>query len=126
MLPAVLLSTSCKTTKTAVDSRLMQEKYSAGFSKKVDTVFIYGMDSVIVRIKGDTVFMDKIKNRFIYRTKSDTVVRRDSIRIDRDIFIESEKGLSWWAQMQMKGFWILAVILLLIVIYTLIKKRLKK
>ncbi len=70
--------------------------------------------------------MDKIKNRFIYRTKSDTVVRRDSIRIDRDIFIESEKGLSWWAQMQMKGFWILAVILLLIVIYTLIKKRLKK
>ncbi len=126
MLPAVLLSTSCKTTKTAIDSHIAQGNYSAGFSKTIDTVFIYCTDSVFVRMKGDTVFMDKIKKQFVYRIKSDTITQKDSIWIDRDVFIEREKGLSWWSQTQMKGFWFLLVILLLIIIYTLIKKRLKK
>lgn len=77
-------------------------------------------------MKGDTVFMDKIKKQFIYRIKSDTITQKDSIWVDRDVLVEREKGLSWLEQTQMKGFWFLLVILLLIIIYTLVKKRLKK
>jgi hypothetical protein len=126
MLPVALSNTSCKTTKTAIDSRITQGNHSAGFNKTADTVYIYCIDSVTVRMKGDTVFMDKIKKQFIYRIKSDTITQKDSIWVDRDVLVEREKGLSWLEQTQMKGFWFLLVILLLIIIYTLVKKRLKK
>ncbi len=124
-LPIALLSTSCRTSKITADSRIEQSRNSDNYEKQVDTILVFCSDSVIVRTKGDTVFVDRLKYEFIYRAKRDTIARIDSVYIDKEVIIEKEKQLSQWQQWQMKGFWFLLVALLLSIIYTLIKKRLK-
>ena len=59
---------------------------------KTDSVYVH--DSVSVYIKGDTVFKDKYhlryKDRYIVKSKSDTLIVRDSVRYK----VEVEKQLS--------------------------------
>lgn len=68
---------------------------------------VYVRDSVWVsRLeRGDTVFVDKVSVKYLYRDRlrTDTVavVRRDSVQIPLPV----EKPLGWWERARLKLFW---------------------
>ena len=75
-------------------------------------------DSVYIRewMKGDTVFVDRYRDRYVFRDRW-----RDSIRIQVDSFaiervkeVHVEKPLSWGKRAKICAFWwlVLAVVLL--------------
>ena len=75
-------------------------------------------DSVYIRewMKGDTVFVDRFRDRYVYRDRW-----RDSIRVQVDSFaiervkeVKVEKPLSWGKRAKIGAFWwlVLAVALL--------------
>lgn len=70
---------------------------------------IFHRDSVYVKewTKGDTVYIDRFRDRYIYKD-----LWRDSIRIVRDsVAVETikevkvEKPLSWWQKARIGSFW---------------------
>lgn len=73
---------------------------------------VYVRDSVWVsRLeRGDTVFVDKVSVKYLYRDRlrTDTVavVRRDSVQIPLPV----EKPLGWWEQARLKAFWPLVAV----------------
>ena len=57
--------------------------------------------------KGDTVFIDRFRDRYIYKDRW-----RDSIRVVRDSVafetikeVKVEKSLSWWQKARIGSFW---------------------
>lgn len=68
---------------------------------------VYLKDSVYVsqRMSGDTVYVDKVAHKYVYRDKwrTDTVeaVRWRSVEVP----VEVEKPLSWWERARLKAFW---------------------
>lgn len=68
---------------------------------------VYLKDSVYVNrwTYGDTVFVDKVSVKYLYRDRlrTDTVavVRRDSVQIPLPV----QKPLGWWEQARLKLFW---------------------
>ena len=68
---------------------------------------VYLKDSVYVNrwTYGDTVFVDKVSVKYLYRDRlrTDTVavVRRDSVQIPLPV----EKPLGWWEQARLNAFW---------------------
>lgn len=83
---------------------------------KVQIDSIYKRDSVLVREKGDTIFIYKEKIREKYRFVHDTVrlVRVDSVAVERIKEVKVEKPLSWWQRSKMAAFpWLLGAVVLL-------------
>lgn len=68
---------------------------------------VYLKDSVYVsqRMSGDTVYVDKVAHKYVYRDKwrTDTVeaVRWRSVEVP----VEVEKPLGWWERTRLKAFW---------------------
>ena len=68
---------------------------------------VYLKDSVYVNrwAVGDTVYVDKVAHKYVYRDKwrTDTVeaVRWRSVEVP----VEVEKPLSWWERARLKAFW---------------------
>jgi hypothetical protein len=117
----------CRSSKeSASDSRRLER--FAGFSETItDSVFIYLSDSVFVREKNDTVFIDRYHTLYQYRSKADTLTVRDSVYIDRDVRIRETVEVNRLTGLQNFQVWLgraFIGILLLIVIYKLIKRRL--
>ena len=75
-------------------------------------------DSVYIRewMKGDTVFVDRFRDRYVYRDRwRDSIrVRVDSLTIERVKEVQVEKPLSAWKRAKIGAFWwlVLAVALL--------------
>ena len=73
---------------------------------------VYLKDSVYVsqRMSGDTVYVDKVAHKYVYRDKwrTDTVeaVRWRSVEVP----VEVEKPLSWWERARLKLFWPLVAV----------------
>ena len=74
-------------------------------------------DSVYIRewMKGDTVFVDRFRDRYVYRDRW-----RDSIRVQVDSFavervkeVQVEKPLSWGKRAKIGAFWWLVSALIL-------------
>ena len=76
---------------------------------QVDTTFIH--DSTYIRefIKGDTVRITEYKDRFVYEykylTKTDTVLVRDSVAVEKIKEVKVEKPLSWGKRAKLGLFW---------------------
>ena len=77
----------------------------------------YRRDSVYIRewMKGDTVFVDRYRDRYVYRDRW-----RDSIRVQVDSFavervkeVQVEKPLSWGKRAKIGAFWWLVSALIL-------------
>ena len=73
-------------------------------------------DSVYIRewMKGDTVFVDRFRDRYVYRDRW-----RDSIRVQVDSFavervkeVQVEKPLSWAKRVKIGAFWWLLLTLI--------------
>lgn len=88
---------------------------------RVDTTFV--LDSVYIdrirtiREKADTVYVTDVKTEYKYRY-------RDRVKIDTLVVTETktetqlvEKELTWWQNFRLKGFWILAGLVALWVVW---------
>lgn len=99
-------------------------------SVRVDTTYV--LDSVYIdrirtiKEKADTVYVNDVKTEYKYRY-------RDRVKIDTLVLTktevvtevkEVEKELTWWQNFRLKGFWVLAGLVALFVIWKIVRFRL--
>ena len=113
-LLACLLLAGCKTTKyVPVPSVSVDSVYVDRWHK--DSVYLH--DSVYVNrwMHGDTVYVDKVSVKYLYRDRllHDTaaVTRRDSVRVP--VPVEREPGR--WQQARLRRFWPLVAVVVVLV-----------
>lgn len=80
-----------------------------------DTTVVHKRDSIIHRdsiyvkewMKGDTVYIEKYKDRYIYRDRwRDSIkIVRDSVSIEHIKEVKVEQPLSWWKRAKLGAFW---------------------
>lgn len=102
LLFALGLSGGCsrKVVYVPTESATLRVDTLREISARVDSVWV--KDSVSLRTSGDTVFLERWRDRYKYVGRVDTVykARVDSIRIREpfpvEVVKEVEKKLSWW------------------------------
>ena len=95
-------------------------EYHKEYINRTDTLLrsdtLYRLDSVVVRMQGDTTIIEKIRwqNRFVnvYKVKTDTIMKSDSIRVPYPV----EKTLTMWQRAKMDvGGWAMGLITVVII-----------
>ena len=123
----VTLLFGCKSVKyVPVESVRTDSVYVDRFTR--DSVYL--RDSVWVNrwVVGDTVFVDKVSVKYLYRDRwrRDTVavVMRDSVQIPLPV----EKPLGWWQQARLKLFWplVAVVVVLAVAVWWMVRMARKK
>lgn len=119
----LLVLTGCKTKYVTVP------EYHKEYIGKIDSILkhdsIYVKDSVLVKQKGDTVFLNKVSYRDvyhnIYKVKHDSIIKRDSIPypVVRELTKNEQRLISI-------GKYSIAVIVTLIVIFVIYWYRNKR
>lgn len=88
------------------------------YIEKVQIDSVFRRDSVLVREKGDTIYIYKEKVLEKYKFVRDTIVRVkvDSVAVETVKEVQVEKPLSPWKRLEIGAFWWLlgAVVLLLL------------
>ena len=87
-------------------------RYDSVFLARIQKDSIFVQDSVFIKEKGDTVFVDKFKYIYRHIIKIDTVYveHRDSIQVPYPV----EKKLTRWQQLKINaGGYLLAVLMLI-------------
>ena len=108
-------------------------EYHKEYINRTDTFLrsdtLYRLDSVVVRMQGDTTIIEKIRwqNRFVnvYKVKTDTIMKSDSIRVPYPV----EKTLTMWQRAKMDvGGWAMGLITVVIifVIVWLVRRKVFK
>ena len=89
---------------------------------------IYQHDSITIRERGDSVWVERWHTRYIERERTDTVYKsiRDSIPYPVEKRIEVPAQLSWWQQTRLHMANILLWFLLILAIIKFIKFKIKK
>lgn len=74
-------------------------------------------DSVYIRewMKGDTVFVDRFRDRYVYRDqwRDSVLIQVDSFAVERVKEVQVEKPLSAWKRAKIGAFWWLVSALIL-------------
>ena len=92
----------------------------------LDSVYLYEKDSIFVKQKGDTVWLE----RWSIRYKDKLIEKKDTAYINnveiKEVPVPAE--LNWWQRWQMRSFWWLFGVVAIIVGWQIIKLyfRLKK
>ena len=70
-----------------------------------DSVFFHDSVFVSEKIKGDTVYIDRFKYRYIYKDKyqTDTLIRE--VHDTTSVEVKVEKSLSWVQKTKINAFW---------------------
>jgi hypothetical protein len=87
------------------------------YIEKVRVDSLFQKDSILIREKGDTVFIYKehIRDRWHYVRDTVEKVRVDSVAVEREKIVEVEKPLSKWKTFETEAFpWVVGGILLLL------------
>lgn len=97
------------------------------YINKVQVDSVYKCDSVLVREKGDTVYIYKERIREKYKLIRDTVrlVKVDSVAVERIKEVEMEKPLTAIQSLKLRGFWPLLGLVVLLLAWTFRKPLLK-
>ena len=84
-----------------------------------DTTFVnrrdslYFRDSIYVKeyVKGDTVYIEKFKDRYVYkdRWRDSIVTKVDSVAVERIKEVKVDKPLSFWQRLKIGSFWWLLI-----------------
>lgn len=101
-------------------------------SLRVDSVMV--RDSVSLAVRGDTVFLTRWRDRFRFRTVSDTVymAKTDSVRVQVHYPVETEPHLSAWQKIKLNlggyalGAFALSLTALVIFIVWKLRNKLSK
>ena len=103
LILAVLLAASC--SPKIVDRVVVQRDTLQVHHR--DSVF--RRDSVYIRewVKGDTVFVEKYRDRLVWRDRwrDSVVVKRDSVTVDRIKEVKVEQPLPWRKRAKIAAFW---------------------
>ena len=89
---------------------------------------IYQHDSITIRERGDSVWVERWHTRYIERERTDTIYKsiRDSIPYPVEKRVEVPAQLSWWQQTRLHMANILLWFLLLLAIIKFVKFKIKK
>ena len=73
-----------------------------------DTTIVRDSVWIKEKVKGDTVFVEKVRDRLVYRDrwreKTDTLMVRDSVKVET--VKEVEKPLNGWQRFRLRWFWV--------------------
>ena len=92
----------------------------------LDSVYLYEKDSIFVKQKGDTVWLE----RWSIRYKDKLVEKKDTAYINKvevkEVPVPAE--LNWWQRWQIRSFWWLFGVVVIVIAWQIIKLyfRLKK
>ena len=124
VMAIVICCVSCKTKYVTVP------EYHKEYINRTDTFLrsdtLYRLDSVVVRMQGDTTVIEKIRwqNRFVnvYKVKTDTIMKSDSIRVPYPV----ERRLSKWEQFKMDvgglAMGLIAVVIIFVIVWLVRRK----
>ena len=93
---------------------------------KVDSVYLYEKDSIFIKQKGDTVFLE----RWSIRYKAKLIEKKDTAYINKvevkEVAVPAQ--LNWWQKWQIRSFWWLFGVVAIVAAWQIIKIyfRLKK
>lgn len=126
VLIVISLLCCCKTVRyVPVETVRTDSVYVDRFAR--DSVYL--RDSVWVNryVLGDTVYVDKVSVKYLYRDRwrYDTVAvtKRDSVQVP----VPVERELGWWQQARLKLFWpLVAVVVVLAVAVWLLFARVRR
>lgn len=114
MLLFLLLLCGCRTEYVPIES----VRYDSVMIEKLmrDSVFV--RDSVYLREKGDTVYVEKDRYVYVYRSVVDTFFA-EKIR-EVEVPVPVERKLTWWERVKLEyAEWVIAVIVSIALIYAL-------
>ena len=119
MLALVLITVGC-TRMVYIPVESVKTEYINKMS--IDSIYLY--DSVYLKEKGDTIFMEKYKYSYRDRLRVDTVIQKDSIRVPYPVIVE--KKLTWWQRIKLEfaDWYLLATVL--VVGFFAVKRLIKK
>ena len=119
MLALVLITVGC-TRMVYIPVESVKTEYINKMS--IDSIYLY--DSVYLKEKGDTIFMEKYKYSYRDRLRVDTVIQKDSIRVSYPVIVE--KKLTWWQKIKLEfaDWYLLATVL--VVGFFAVKRLIKK
>jgi hypothetical protein len=119
----------CRTIRETQTSTtdVRQVTATAAVRERADSVYIYQRDSIYIRERGDTVFIDRwhLQTAYRDRLRTDTLHVTDSVRVEVERFTERVQGQSSWAAFERWCGRILMLILLLTGVYFVLKWKLK-
>lgn len=115
----LILTGGCRTAETTIVSA-SDSVYSRHEAERVriDSVFIRSIDSIILREKADTVFLERVRLEFRDRYHHDTVTVFDTLRSVRDSIVYIERirtDESKTAGRKIKG-WVVGLVALAMVL----------
>lgn len=122
--------TGCKIIERSIDSKTIDTVKNSSKTAliKYDSVFIYERDSIFIKTKNDTVFLEKWNTKIQKLIHKDTVIKIDtifkiknSVRTEYQTITEEKKIYVKWL------FWLgFAIPIVLNIAIKLIKKYYKK
>jgi hypothetical protein len=121
----LLLFAACTSTKIASDTSREATRVEYRDRLRTDSVFVWLRDSVHIRERSDTVFVEKFKTQIAYRDRLrvDTVSVTDTVKITRlETVTEEVNRLTGWQWFQL---WFGRIAAALTLVYILIKRHLK-
>ena len=120
ILFAVLFMCGCRTEYVPVES----VRYDSLMIEKLmrDSVFV--RDSVYLREKGDTVYVEKDRYVYMYRSVVDTFFA-EKIR-EKEVPVPVERKLSWWEVVKMEWLDRIFAALVIVALYWKIKEWLAR
>lgn len=120
LITSLLLLCSCATKYVTVPE--YHTEYRTNTVR--DSIYFEKHDSVMMKVKGDTVTVEhwKIRYRDRFVEVTDTFIKTDSIRVPYPV----EKQLTWWQRLKIDfSEWII-IFLIVIVIAILAKSKLQR
>ena len=101
LLAVLLLAVSCS-------PRIIEHvRTEVVYRDRVQKDSLYFRDSVFIseKAKGDTVYIDRFKYRYIYKDKyqTDTLIRE--VHDTTSVEVKVEKSLSWGQKTKINAFW---------------------
>ena len=85
----------------------------------LDSVYLYEKDSIFIKQKGDTVWLE----RWSIRYKEKLVEKKDTTYIDKvevkEVAVPAE--LNWWQKWQIRSFWWLFGVVVIVIAWQVIK-----
>ena len=129
LILVLIFLSSCKTIevtkdKTVVDST---KNTSKEIITKHDSIYIYHRDSIFIKQKNDTVFIEKWNTKIERLIKRDTVIKIDTIYQDKKQIITEYQVETKTETIYVKWlFWLgLAIPVVLYIAYRLLRSYLK-
>ena len=121
MITFVLLFSSCKTTEYV---KVPVETVRTEYKVQRDSVYLHDSINVYTEIKGDTVYITKLKYKMKETFKTDTILKTDSIPtiVEVEKVVQVNKLYSW----QKALMWIGGVGLLILLILGINKFKIWK